>query len=712
MDANDQTLLLPKTLTEPSIRRLETADYIYIMQGSLGCLAFRRDDPAARNIVIATLLEARLKGRVVAKLVGVSPAQVTKVKKAVARGGLRAAADVRRGGRERQLQGERLEEVRALRAGGATHREIAKQVGMCTATVSTALQGMPAGRSGSQVSRTPREVSTAKMSAHAIELLDNDADDDGPDELVPCEALPPGPAEHPSAYAGTVLLCAMVQMLGVPQALAMAGAKRRLRWGYTGIEVMYALICGWAAGHRSLESMHERDARGLGVILGLERSPSVRTLHRAIQQMTQTLRPLVLGAALLRGAASAIEPSVVYGIDGHFKKYTGKERIDKGWDSKSRIVRKGLQDVYVTDQRGCVLYRAPVVASDRLSLHVLEVARELRAGHDEDEQIVVAFDRGGFAFDVLNQLDAEGFGYITYVLDKVKTPELSGIAPSDDGIGSVEWTHGSLSHAARLLVRRDGAHLIPMVTNLLDVEPATVVERLRGARAMQENGFKAARAFVAIDALNDRGGATHAPDDRLVPNPERAAVKAQKAQIGERLEALTEERPVRGKRKPTQIADDMLFAELQEITLDNQLDSMPVKVPTHSLDPEAERAWLRTRNRALLLPLKLAADNARRLLLGLLDAALSPSDAPCDESSRTRTLLALIRAPGTLRFTRDEVHVTLTLPLPPTPHARLAHALEALDSHDLRFTDGERRLRVRLAPRPTRSTLPHKVGAS
>ncbi len=326
------------------------------MGDSLVRLAFRRDDPTSRNVVIATLLEARLKGRVVPELVGVSPAQVSKVKKAVARGGLRAAADVRKGGRRRALDAEGLEEVRALRARGATQLEIAKRVAVSRATVSLALQGMPAGEPGRAASQSPLEVPEAHSVDEASECVVDDGDDG---ELLPCEPLPPGAPEHPSQYAGTVLLCAAVQLLGVPQALAMAGAKRGLRWGYTGLEVMYALICGWAAGHRSLESMHERDARGLGVILGLQRSPSVRTLHRAIQQMTQTLRPLALGAALLRGMASAIEPSVVCGIDDHFKKYTGKERIDKGWDSKCRLVNKGLQDVYVTDEHGCVVYRTP-----------------------------------------------------------------------------------------------------------------------------------------------------------------------------------------------------------------------------------------------------------------------------------------------------------------------------------------------------------------
>ena len=129
----------------------------------------------------------------------------------------------------------------------------------------------------------------------------------------------------------------------------------------------------------------------------------------------------------------------MYGIDGHFKRYSGKEPIDKGWNSKARLVTKGLQDVYVTDEHGCMLYRKPVGAGDALSSHVLDVAQALREGGGEGPRIVVAFDRGGFAFEVLNQLDQEGFGYITYVPAKVNMPDLDRVAPEDDGIGAGEW---------------------------------------------------------------------------------------------------------------------------------------------------------------------------------------------------------------------------------------------------------------------------------
>jgi hypothetical protein len=125
-----------------------------------------------------------------------------------------------------------------------------------------------------------------------------------------------------------------------------------------------------------------------------------------------------------------------------------------------------------------------------------------------------------------------------------------------------------------------------------------------------------------------------------------------------------------------------------------------------TLEPDAQRAHLKTRHRLLLQPLKFAADNARRWLLGTLGTALAPSDKSYDLETTARTLLALVRAPGTVRFEDDKVVVTLELPLPPTPHARLAAALVALDAHTLLCADGRRRVQFRLAPRPTRADIP------
>jgi len=342
-----------------------------------------------------------------------------------------------------------------------------------------------------------------------------------------------------------------------------------------------------------------------------------------------------------------------------------------------------------------------------LSQHVVETATGLRNVIGDSRPIVVTLDRGGYDFDVFNALDKASFYYVGYVPASVTLPDLAAVAPTDDGVGEVAWSHTRLHHHARLIAERDGAALIPMVTNLPTlVDSATVMHELRGHRGAQENSFKAARSFVHIDRLVDRGGASRAPDDRPVPNPARASLKQDQLRMAARIEDLVEEKPTTNGRSRKQINDDRFWAGVDALSIERELRATPAKVPRVTIEPDAQRAQLRTRNRLLLQPLKLAAENARRWLLHTLGNALAPSDNPYDLDATSRTLLALLRAPGTVRFDDELVTVTIDLPLPPTPHARLAPALADLDAHRLAFPDGRRQVRFRLAPRPTRADIP------
>jgi hypothetical protein len=535
--------------------------------------------------------------------------------------------------------------------------------------------------------------------------------DDGPpasDELMPGALLPSGPALHPCRYAGALLLSAATMVLGVAGALRAAQAVRPVESVYDAVQVLVALMASWASGYGSLESMHERDARALGVVLGLERSPSVRTLHRAISQIRNRFDSVALTTALMKGVLSVHMPDRWwFGVDGHFKAYSGEAPIDKGWDSKRRIASKGIADVYVTDELGWTWLAQPVAAGDSLSQHLTGLARTMRGVLGDAQPLVLAFDRGGFDFDKLNALRRDGAFYIGYVPGSVTLPDLLGIAPTKDGVGETLWRHPRLDHPARLLVERDGTHLIPIVTNMPTlIDSKEAVQGLRDRRGAQENSFKAARAFAHIDRLVDRGGATFGPDDRLIPNPERESLKKEQKLAQAREELLKSERPVGGERSRAEINRDLLGAHLDVHAITHELRSTPAKVPRVSVEPEAQRATLKTKNRLLLHPLKLASENARRWLVGVLGSALAPTDGPDDQDAVCRSLLALLRAPGWVRFEDDRVLVTLELPLPPKPHARLAAALEGLDHHGLLFPDGRRRVQFRLAPRPRRSSIP------
>ena len=471
-----------------------------------------------------------------------------------------------------------------------------------------------------------------------------------------------------------------------------------------------ALASAWAAGLPSIEAMHERDARGLGVVLGLERSPSVRTLWRAVAQMIAGFDPVQWWVGWMVGLQRVHQPEVpVFGVDGHFKAYGGAEPIDKGYNTKRRIAERGIATVRLMDLHGYCWNDLPVAAGDALHGHVLQATRALAEAHRlegarADRPVVLAFDRGGFDFEVLSAMAAEGYWFLAWVPSTVTLPDLGAIAPAEDGIGEVIWEHPRCTHPTRLIVERDGAALLPAATNLPPwIDAVEAMRLLRRARGMEENGIKAAKAFVPIDRLDDRGAEHHRPDDRPATNPARVKLQKLSRELKEAELSLRREHAKPKDRARPEVRLDLDVNELQQHVVATQIREAPEKVPRMTLKPEAVRAELDVSNRALLLPLKSATENARRWLLAELGGKLAPSDHEWDQDTRARTLTALVRAPGRMRFGKDLVEVELDLPLPPMPHARIAEALRALDGR-LRFEDG-RALRARLAPRPRGSVV-------
>jgi hypothetical protein len=705
---------------------------------------FAVTDELMRDAAIATLVSVGrgLTTDKVAELCAISHGWVCEVRKRYRQGGMEAVLTRNVGGPPRMLTGKKGDRLVAMHGQGVPIKQIAAKLGVSERLVSKEVKRRGLPRSGWAVRQMsvpgigdgarsePRRAAEAPTSdvtdaalpaaAEAVAPVPADEAEASSETLAGSEVEPPttereelaaGVAlapetEHASRYAGTLLVCAAATAIGVPRALEQARVERPVSAVYDALQMMMAMFAAWVAGHRSLEAMHERDARALGVILGLERSPSVRTFHRALKQMASVYDWVQLGAALIRGLLEARRPERLwFGVDGHFKAYEGSAPIDKGWDSKRRLATTGLMAIVVTDERGWTWRVHDAPAGQALSKSLLQTARALRGALGNAQPIVLAFDRGGFDFEVLDALDGEGFSYVGYVPASVTMPDLSAIAPPNAGVGEVSWEHPRLRHRARLIVERDGAALIPVVTNLTTlVDAVEVMNGLRVQRAAQENAFKAARANVALDALVDRGGATMAPDDRLVPNPERQELDRELRRSEATLDSLRRE-PPGPERSEGILRHEIFWTALERSILGAAAHETPPRVPQIALDPGAQRATLKTTNRALLQPLKLAAENSRRWLLEALGPALAPSDHLHDQETLSRTLAALIGAPGWVRFTDEVVTVTLDLPLPPRPHARLGAALEALDQHRLRFSDGERRVIFRLAPRPTRADL-------
>ena len=254
-------------------------------------------------------------------------------------------------------------------------------------------------------------------------------------------------------------------------------------------------------------------------------------------------------------------------------------------------------------------------------------------------------------------------------------------------------------------MQRDGDKLLPLCTNVdMSMDVVEVVETLRALRGMQENSFKSGRQRAGIDHLSDRGKATRASDDRIIDNPEYARLKEELEQLNEtvsEIESCPERCTQRGKW-----TSEYVVAHLLQQTTQKRIRDVPARVERCAVEPDAQRAWLCTTKRDLVVPLRYLVDNAVRDLVDRLGDSLSATEREHDASTRARTLMALLQAPGTLRFEKRHVVVTIELPLPPAPHARIARALEAIDELQPRFTDGVRTVRFRLAPRVTCGSIP------
>src|SRR3984957_11906053 len=401
-------------------RRCAGQDAVLFCRG-LAVASFRQGDSIGRDVCIAILLRVGggLKTDTIAELCDASHGGVCEVRRRLAEGGIERVVERARQGAPRKIVGGQEERLREMHAEGASVRQIATVLGVSKSLIATEIKRLKLSAPAEQrplprmaPPPVPEMAPVAAPSDGALspgETRDHTSASAAPEaplplspeidgskgagvdvvetavealltsdegalpavELVAGAPLVSGPAEHPCRYAGTLLLCAAASVLGLFSALDAARVVRPAESVYDAHQVFAALLAAWGAGYGSLEAMHERDARALGVILGLERSPSVRTLHRAIAQMSARSDGIELNAALIRGVMAAHLPERWwFGLDGHFKAYSGEEPIDKGWDSKRRLATKGIADIVVTDAHGVTWSALPVAAGSALSQHL------------------------------------------------------------------------------------------------------------------------------------------------------------------------------------------------------------------------------------------------------------------------------------------------------------------------------------------------------
>lgn len=104
---------------------------------------------------------------------------------------------------------------------------------------------------------------------------------------------------------------------------------------------------------KSIEKLRYSSAGELGLPLGLDRIPEVRTLRQKIKHLAITGQVKEWGATLSKEwMEDDPEAAGTLYIDGHVRVYHGKNKLPKRYVSRQKLCMRGMSDYWLNDQQG------------------------------------------------------------------------------------------------------------------------------------------------------------------------------------------------------------------------------------------------------------------------------------------------------------------------------------------------------------------------
>ena len=275
----------------------------------------------------------------------------------------------------------------------------------------------------------------------------------------------------------------------------------------------------------------------LGLLLGLDRVPEVKTLRRKLAEMGDRGLARILHQRLAeRWARAEPEQLGVLYLDGHVRPYHGrKHHLPKHHVQQRNRPMPGTQDFHVNDARAEPLFVVTAEATEGLvtmiDQHLLPEIRQLAGPR---RRVTIVFDRQGWSPESFSRWQDEGFDVITYrkaQQSRWQERFFTKVTRTVDGrkvVYRLAQRRVTLSNGLRVReVRRltDAGHQTAVITTNQRLSMFQVAHRMF-SRWRQENFFRYMRHEFAVDHL-----CTHAvePADpkRAVPHPERKRLDQQ-----------------------------------------------------------------------------------------------------------------------------------------------------------------------------------------
>jgi len=428
---------------------------------------------------------------------------------------------------------------------------------------------------------------------------------------------------------------------------------------------------------KSIERLSAHQPGELGILLGLDRVPEVKTLRRKLNELGNQQQAARLAAALTEqwSQGEPDELGVLY-VDGHVNAYTGrKHSLPKTFVQKRRQCLPASTDVWVHNGAAEPLFfvTSPI-NGHLLALLEQEVIPQARQQIGPERTLTLVFDREAWSPKSFQQWHAQGTEVITYRKGKQTPWEPEDFRPFSVERDGKPVTYWLAERSVQVIpanrkrpafwmreIRRlcKNGHQTAILTTRQDL-PAEQIADHMFARWRQENFFKYMQAEFNLDHMSTY--ATEPADpQRLVPNPQRRALeksrKAKKAQLG-RAHAQHAKQQRDGaspaKQAKAKEAIERLEKECDQLTA--RINDMEKRVPLKSIRDANKIVHHEGERKTITQLIKVVAYRSESCLASIVE----PFFARHDDEVRA-FLKAAFRLPGDIipDYERHELRVRL-----------------------------------------------------
>ncbi len=447
-----------------------------VFVGGLLVSSYDVTDKSTRNAILLKLSEDPTVhlGRLV-EAFELSREQLRKLQKKYEAGGLAAAMEIKKGGRERVVTPALRRKLYELFDVGATidvaHAKIKAKISRTMVGRTRKAWGLTRARPGDSESVSAALAAEMPVAAPAaqpeLELTlvlassptenfepespvapGNDAAVDAADELLtsPSQGLVSGPSLHDTKeastdliigaskqyvqHAATFIVLALLQAFGLYRCAETfrkdavdQGEVDRRYLGKTALRVaLDAAVIALVIGQKCIEGVRRVATPSAKTLLRLLSSVPSESWVRGVLGRFAAVRgqPLHLATSfgLIEQAQREQDARAWFYVDNHMRPYTGKQVVRKGWRMQDKRVLPGTSDYWVHDQDGRPLLRFPSPSHEPMTERLRPIARLLREALDHAgaaaTKVALAFDRAGAFPSEMAALRNAGIEFVTY----------------------------------------------------------------------------------------------------------------------------------------------------------------------------------------------------------------------------------------------------------------------------------------------------------